>query len=117
MYSQRNKEYYEKNKETILLKKKIYNKEKSEIRKEKARLYRQTPQGKKNEAINKWKQRGVLDNFNNKYSTLYKIYQSTKYCDDCGFDLINKKRKCLDHCHITGYFRGIVCNSCNNKRK
>ena len=62
----------------------------------------------------------VLDNFNDNYETLYRIYQSTKFCDDCAIELDTGKhnqRKCLDHCHKSGYFRGVVCHHCNCKRQ
>ena len=25
----------------------------------------------------------------------------------------SKYRKCMDHCHLTGEYRNILCNSCN----
>tara|TARA_R110001583_G_scaffold1015_7_gene8800 strand:- start:52 stop:411 length:360 start_codon:yes stop_codon:yes gene_type:complete len=119
MYKNRNKEYYIKNRDAILKQKKIYGKINSEIRNEKAKIYRQTPQGQMNERVTKWKKRGVLDSFNDNYKTLHKIYISTKFCENCNYELnINgRTRKCLDHCHQTGCFRNILCNSCNIIRK
>jgi len=78
---------------------------------------------KKNRSITEkkhdWKRRGVYDNFNDNYKTLIKIYFSTKYCDNCAIELNTntKTRKCLDHCHKSGYFRNILCHSCNVKLK
>ena len=28
-----------------------------------------------------------------------------------------ENKKCMDHCHLTGLFRNILCNSCNSKRR
>tara|TARA_R110002096_G_C14064478_1_gene674763 strand:- start:1 stop:453 length:453 start_codon:yes stop_codon:yes gene_type:complete len=64
-----------------------------------------------------WKISGVLDEFNDEYKTLYRIYMSTKFCDTCGISLIQGNygvnRKCLDHCHTSGNFRGVLCHICN----
>jgi len=117
--SQQKKEYNEKNKEKILQYSKEYylnNKEKqAEYKKE----YNKTDNGLKCARIRTWKSRGVLDNFNDNYEILYKIYLSTKFCDICNCELNTntKTRKCLDHCHNSGYFRNIVCHSCNVKIK
>tara|TARA_R110002096_G_C14237151_1_gene692458 strand:- start:1 stop:519 length:519 start_codon:yes stop_codon:yes gene_type:complete len=66
-----------------------------------------------------WKQWGVLDDFNNDYKTLFRIYMSTKFCDTCGIGLIEgnygTNKKCLDHCHTSDYFRGVLCTGCNTR--
>ena len=105
---EKNRKYYEKNREKIL----------KQQRQTKIK-YRQTPEWKKTNIISKWKrQYGVVcDNFD----ALYDHYTSTAYCDYCKVELsIDKKRssttKCLDHCHETGLFRNILCLSCNIKR-
>ena len=111
------KEYYKNNKEKILQQKKeYYEKNKQKIR-EYQREYCKTDKGLKNSRINNWKKIGVIDNFNDDFEILYKIYLSTKFCDICNCELNTntKTRKCLDHCHKSGYFRNIVCNSCNVK--
>ena len=67
-----------------------------------------------------------------KVDTEYKWYKSWKYkhpntykellnkcnnkCEICGFEFTNKTfimTPHLDHNHLTGYIRGILCNSCN----
>ena len=116
-----NKQYYQKNKEKILQQKKEYDKKNKEKRKEYMKEYnkeyKKSDNGLKSNRICNWRQYGVLDNFNDNYETLYKIYLSTKFCDICNCELNTntKTRKCLDHCHKSGYFRNIVCNSCNVK--
>jgi hypothetical protein len=123
IYRQENKEkikeysqlYHQEHKEELKEKQKLYVLE----HKGERRLYRQTPNGIKSNIISQWRSRGVLDHFNDNFETLYKIYQSTKFCDDCGYELNtgdDRFRKCLDHEHTSGYFRGVVCHSCNVKR-
>lgn len=70
----------------------------------------------KSQRICKWKIRGVVSE---NFEILYKIYLSTKFCDNCGIQLNinNKTKKCLDHDHDTGLFRNILCHSCNIKRR
>ena len=117
---QKRKEYYETHKEEKKLygiQYYIYNKEKLSEHK---KLYRKTEKSKNLERISKWKQRGLLDHFNDNYETICRIYLSTKFCDDCGFELNiegdNRTRKCMDHCHKSGYFRNILCSNCNIRR-
>ena len=123
--------YYLKNQEEIKEKKRLYyleNKEKKRLYylnneekiKEYQKEYFQTSSGIKANTISNWKRNGVKDHFNDNYDTLYRIYQSTKFCDDCGFQLNiegdYRTKKCLDHEHVSGYFRNILCMSCNIKR-
>ena len=102
------KKWYEKNREKILEQKKEYKKK-----------YDQTEQGIKTRRISNWKYKGVVcDN----YEQLYNHYLKTAFCDACKVKLTYDKNntsttKCLDHCHQTGLFRNILCNSCNIKRR
>jgi len=58
-----------------------------------------------------WKYRGVKYN---DFDELYYIYIRTLKCSHCNKDFKNSTDRCLDHDHITGLFRAIVCKSCNN---
>jgi len=77
-----------------------------------------TDDGKKAKKITRWKQLGIeCDDFNE----LYKLYKETEVCADCDVILVESKtittnRKCLDHDHITGLFRDVVCHVCNQIR-
>ena len=53
------------------------------------------------------------------YEEIWRLYETTHKCESCNKDMINgrgKDGKCVDHHHATGYFRHIICNSCNNFR-
>ena len=114
------KKYREQNKERIQQYNKIWNENNKEHKSQLDREYRKLhPKSQYTICKTNWKKREVLDTFNDKYKTLYRIYESTKFCDDCAtqLDNCNKSRKCLDHCHQSGYFRGVVCHCCNMKRE
>ena len=97
------KEYREKNRE----KKKEYKKQ-----------YYQTEAGKKTSRISNWKQRGIVYD---DYNSLYDLYISVWNCEECNVELVEgsygNNRKCLDHDHITGQFRNVLCNTCNLRRR
>jgi len=97
------KEYREKNKETLKQQRKEYSK---------------TPQGKKVNKISKWKGRGLVSD---NYDEIYERYISTTHCDLCKIELYdggktNTNTKCMEHDHITGEFRNIVCCNCNTNK-
>tara|TARA_R110002126_G_C10300645_1_gene486960 strand:+ start:267 stop:788 length:522 start_codon:yes stop_codon:yes gene_type:complete len=130
---QENKEkikiYKLENKEKIALREKIYrgkNKEKKAATSkiyyvknmDKFIEYRNRPEILKYQRVYKWKESGVISN---DFDALYEVYLNTTECSVCSVELTEEKkstktRKCLDHCHKTGEFRDILCNSCNVKR-
>ena len=68
------------------------------------------PKYHKKKMIYSWKQSGVIyDNMD----TLYQYYIETLNCEWCGKVFENTRDRCLDHCHITGKFRLILCQKCN----
>ena len=111
------KEYNEKNKEKIKEYDKQYRQNNKEKKKEYDKKYNQTEAGKKSTRISSWKKRGVISD---DFDKLYEIYINTNNCQECNVELIEGRygnnKKCLDHCHITGQFRNVLCNGCNVKR-
>ena len=71
---------------------------------------------KKSQSKSKWKASGLnMDNF----EEIYKRYISTTHCDLCNVELTEDKittktTRVMDHSHITGEFRNVLCHSCNS---
>jgi hypothetical protein len=57
-----------------------------------------------------WKQYGLI---HDDIDMLYKEYINTFNCNHCHKEFKNTRERHLDHCHITGKFRKIVCHACN----
>tara|TARA_R110002153_G_C12971243_1_gene461309 strand:+ start:65 stop:532 length:468 start_codon:yes stop_codon:yes gene_type:complete len=84
--------------------------------------YRQTAQGRKVNRIGGWKHAGLVDSQKDNYESLYNHYINTAQCEHCNVELTEGKyntstTKVLDHSHITGEFRNILCLACNIRRK
>ena len=111
------KEYQQKNKEKIAETQKEYYEANKEKLIKQTKEYRETEKGKKIKSISKWKSRGVIsDNFDE----LYDKYINTKKCENCDIEFIDgdvsMNKRCLDHDHLTGQFRNVLCNTCNIAR-
>tara|TARA_R110001592_G_C12702498_1_gene706902 strand:+ start:237 stop:578 length:342 start_codon:yes stop_codon:yes gene_type:complete len=61
-----------------------------------------------------WKRKGIklYDE-----DLIYNKYMNATNCELCNMKMTignkAKDRKCLDHDHLSGYFRFICCNTCN----
>ena len=117
------KKYREKNKEKIIeYGKKYYekNKEKEKIRKKKYK--EQNPEKyHKGYTISAWKIQGLIVDDEDEYESLYYLVMSTENCEGCNCKLTSGKpqtatSRCLDHCHITGKFRAVLCLVCKVKQ-
>ena len=111
---------YQDNKEEILEQRRQYR----EANKQKIAEYNQTPAAKKSSRIMNWKQQGIkLPDEYPDWSLFYdEEFLKTTHCEECFVVLTEGKRitsttKVLDHCHITGEFRNILCHACNMKRR
>ena len=71
---------------------------------------------RKSRRISDWKRSGVKAPLDD-WEGLYEYYINVEKCEDCNIDLVRGNftcnKKCLDHCHTTGEFRGVVCMRCN----
>lgn len=70
--------------------------------------------------IQNWKRNGILIHDIDKF---YDMYVNTWNCQLCGIKMTEGDKRntsttrCLDHDHISGYWRFIVCHTCNTKQK
>ena len=86
---------------------------------ERQRQYLATPEGRKCNTINTWKQIGLVCD---DYDALYDDYLACEQCQDCGKAFTGAKGdgsgayRQMDHNHETGAFRAFVCSSCNTRR-
>ena len=78
--------------------------------KEQQKEYSQTPEGLKKNRIYDWKRSGVI---HNNFDELYSLYIATTECMVCHATFKNSKDRCLDHSHITGEYRNVLCRACN----
>jgi hypothetical protein len=114
-----NKHYYQINKEKRQKQMKEYHQQNKEKLKEYYKKYSQTEKGKKSTRIRNWKFSGVI---HPNFDELYEKYINTEHCELCSVELTEDRyrtptTRVLDHCHETGEFRNIVCQSCNIKRR
>jgi hypothetical protein len=109
------KTYYQNNRDERL--KKDATTRETEEYKQRMKEYRQSEGGKKSARISNWKQKGVISD---DYDALNEKWKVTTHCEECNVELCEgnkgKNKKILDHDHITGQFRNIICHSCNISR-
>ena len=52
----------------------------------------------------------------NNFEEIYNKYIYATHCQLCNKQFENTKDRQMEHCHATGKFRNIVCNSCNQRK-
>ncbi len=67
--------------------------------------------------ISNWRYKGIK---HDDFDALYEKYISTNNCEECNVELVGGRdsanRRCLDHDHVTGEFRNVLCHVCNLRR-
>ncbi len=82
------------------------------------RKYRNSEKGHKAHRLWSWRFESKIVG---DHEALYDIVQNTHYCEnpECKKKLVFRgskpahNSKCLDHCHLCGLARGVLCNNCN----
>tara|TARA_R110002096_G_scaffold418861_1_gene623203 strand:+ start:213 stop:605 length:393 start_codon:yes stop_codon:yes gene_type:complete len=118
------KKYRENNKEKIAKAEKQYRENNKEKIAETRKQYHQTPMCKRSYRISSWRKKGIKlpEEYGENWDIFYEEeYLSTTNCEECGVKLTVDKKitlttRCLDHNHITGLFRNVLCNGCNIQR-
>ena len=106
------------------LKAKQNKKEYRENNKEKIKEYRESEKGKMCNKIANWKNNtkngyGLICENRAEYEYIYDRWLFSERCEEskCNKEYTKENKKCMDHCHLTGLFRNILCHSCNCKRR
>ena len=67
--------------------------------------------------IRSWLKQGLLCREGETYKDIYQHVMSIDNCELCNVTLIEGLKtnsRCMDHDHITGYFRMVLCRGCNS---
>lgn len=104
-------------------KEKIKNYENTRYSKNKDKIRERVRQNLKSKNYEVKKRQGLLKNYGLKWEEYNKMLEDCKKkCQICekDFDLLeeyvnkNKSQPQVDHCHITGKIRGLLCGKCNS---
>ena len=67
-----------------------------------------------------WRDMGLIITSEEEFDEIYDRYINSTHCEKCGNEYKSTISKHMDHTHSIhdkyGYFRNILCNSCNVKR-
>jgi len=85
--------------------------------KEQYKKYNESEKGKMRMIIHNWKRRGLKVDTPEDYYTIYYHWLVTTNCEKCNKEFTISNVKCMDHNHITGEYRNILCHNCNTNDK
>ena len=72
------------------------------------------------EVKGQWRSRGLIVTSKEEEDEIYDRYINSTHCEKCGNKYKSTIDRCMDHAHLIdhkwGYFRNILCQSCNKKR-
>ena len=71
---------------------------------------------KQKKTIQSWRIQGLKLREGQTYDMIYDKVYSTTHCELCNIELcdgLKSNGRCMDHDHETGYFRKVLCRSCN----
>ena len=67
-----------------------------------------------------WRRQGLILSSEEEFEEIYDRYINSTNCEKCGKEYKSTRDKHMDHAHTIhdkyGYFRNILCRSCNTKR-
>ncbi len=74
----------------------------------------------KAQVIAKWRSQGLILTSKEEGFEIYNRYMNSNHCEKCGNEYKSKRDRNMDHSHDLndkyGYFRNVLCQSCNAKR-
>tara|TARA_R110000744_G_scaffold40244_7_gene91280 strand:- start:1 stop:435 length:435 start_codon:yes stop_codon:yes gene_type:complete len=69
------------------------------------------------DTITNWKKYGLICREGETYKGIYYHVMSVNNCELCNVEFpikgICSAGRCMDHCHMTNYFRQVLCRKCN----
>ena len=72
------------------------------------------------QTICSWRNQGLILSSKDEGYEIYDRYINSTNCEKCGNLYRSNRDRCMDHSHDIhdkyGYFRNVLCNSCNTKR-
>ena len=73
------------------------------------------------ETLADWRHKGLVLTSKEEGLEIYDRYINSLNCEKCGNEYTSTRDRNMDHCHLIddkfGYFRNVLCRSCNIKRK
>jgi len=66
----------------------------------------------KTNTICQWKNKGLIAEYH-EMEIIYTRYINAEFCEICNKEFLKTQDRHMEHCHKTGKFRNVCCQSCN----